>query len=252
MLCTMMVKIACQSVREDGAAVVCERPLLGRDPFGKLYRRLLASWRNRQASATILALPPDNLLINQALITQGPLDAFSMLALISMFWRLTTFRMGPADVPAASALLPTMMVMFLIVNVGVRVWLSSFSFPVALASSALIMVLWMALVYVLVVFKNVRERFLQTAIALLGVDTVITLLNVIPGGLSFLVAADAPINDLLRIMVLVLFVWDMLAKGAIYRESLNLGPMQGNLLAMCFAFGFTWLDITLFSPVTNP
>lgn len=175
-----------------------------------------------------------------------------MLALFSMFWRLTTFRIGPADVPASPALLPTLIFLFLVVNIGVRVWLSSFGFPTAFASSALILVLWLVAVYGLLSFKSVRERFLQTSVALLGVDTLITLLNVIPGGLSFLVAPDAPINDLLRIMVMVLFVWDMLAKGAIYREALNLGPMQGNLLAMCFAFGFTWLDISLFSPVTNP
>lgn len=247
MLCTITVKKSPSPLHADGARLSRVCPELGRASSTKLRHGSPLNWRNRQASATILALPTHNLLTNQALT-----DEFSMLALFSMFWRLTTFRMGPADVPASSALLPTLVFLFLVVNVGVRVWLSSFDILTALASSTLILGLWLAAVYWLLSFKSVRERFLQTSVALLGVDTVITLLNVIPGGLSFLVAPDAPINDLLRIMVMVLFVWDMLAKGAIYREALNLGPMQGNLLAMCFAFGFTWLDISLFSPVTNP
>lgn len=171
-----------------------------------------------------------------------------MLSLVSMFWRLTTFKIGPAEVPVASVLLPVSMVVFLLVNMGIRLWLSYYSAWYALVSSMLILFLWAGIVYGLLIFKNVQGRFLQCFVALLGVDTVITLLNVIPGGLSFFVTADAPINDLLRIMVVVLFVWDMLAKGAIYREALNLGPMQANLLAMCFAFGFTYLDISLFSP----
>lgn len=174
-----------------------------------------------------------------------------MLSLISLFWRLTIFRVGPSEVPAASALLPVMMVVFVVVNMAVRLWLSYYDAWYALASSALIMVVWAVAIYALLAFKNVPERFLQSFVALLGVDTVLTLLNAIPGGLSFIVTPDTPVNDLLRIVVIVLFVWDMLAKGAIYREALNLGPMQANLLAMCFAFGFTWLDISLFSPVTS-
>lgn len=172
-----------------------------------------------------------------------------MFSLVSLFWRLTTFKIGPSEVPPASALLPVVLVAFLLVNMGVRLWLSYYSAWYALASSLLILLVWAGLVYALLVFKNVQGRFLQSFVALLGVDTLITLMNIIPGGLSFFVTTDAPINDLLRIMVVVLFVWDMLAKGAIYREALNLGPMQANLLAMCFAFGFTYLDITLFSPV---
>lgn len=172
-----------------------------------------------------------------------------MISLFSLFWKLTTFRVGPAEVPGVAALLPVMMGLFLVVNIGLRIWLSTFSAGDAILSSSLILVSWWVLVFALLVFKNVRARFVQTFVALLGVDTVITLLNILPGALSFVVTADAPINDVLRIAVVVLFVWDMLAKGAIYRESMNLGPMQANLLSMCFAFGFTYLDILLFSPV---
>lgn len=197
------------------------------------------------------------LLTNQALTSQvppcpAPLDEFSMLALFSMFWRIATFRMGPADVPASPALLPTMVCVFLVVNISVGMWLASLSVLVALASSVVILLVWLVFLYGLVSFKGVRERFLQTTVALLGVDSVITLLNVIPGGLSLLLPPESAVTDMLRIVFVGLFFWDMLAKGAIYRDALNLGPMQANLLAMCFSFGFTMLDISLFSPVTTP
>lgn len=213
---------------------------------GNCILRRGVSWRNRVASATIFAVLTYNLLANQAVI-----DRILMISLFSLFWRLTTFRIGPSDVPGVPALLPLMTGAFILVNAGVRLWLSSYDIAASLASSALILAAWWVLVSALVLFKNVRPRFVQTFVALLGVDTVITLLNVIPGVLSGLVPSASPLTEVLRLIVVLLFVWDMLAKGAIYRDALNLGPMQANLLAMCFAFGFTYLDIMLFSPVPS-
>ena len=171
-----------------------------------------------------------------------------MRSIFVLFWRLTTFRLGPAEVPAAPALLPVLCIAFLAVNMGVRMALFMYGLGAALASSAVILGVWAVMIYALLAFKNVRERFLQTFVALLGVDCVLTLLNVLPGGLSLFVTVDDPLEDILRLLVIVLFVWDMLAKGAIYREALNVGPMQANLLAMCFPFGFTYLDVAMFSP----
>ncbi len=171
-----------------------------------------------------------------------------MIPLVSLFWRLATFRIGPADVPGASALLPVMVLLFVAINTALRYGLSWFEGPAALGSSLCILAAWWLLLYVLLAFKNVRTRFTQTFVALLGVDTVITLLNMVPGLLALVVTPDSPITSLLRMAMVVLFVWDILAKGAIYREALALGPVQANLLAMCFAFGFAWMDMTLFAP----
>ncbi|CBL46264.1 Hypothetical protein HDN1F_26810 [gamma proteobacterium HdN1] len=177
-----------------------------------------------------------------------------MRSLVLLFWRLAIFRSGPSEVPVATSLLPVMCAVFLVVNVVVRMALSDYNAAAALGSSVLILLVWGVAVFWLLSFKGVKERFLQCFVALLGIDVVITLLNFGPGILGMLAggASASPLVDLMRLSIFVLFLWDMLAKGAVYREAMNISPLQANLLAMCFAFLFSWVEFAAFAPAPVP
>jgi len=78
-------------------------------------------------------------------------------------------------------------------------------------------------------FKGLQGRWLQTALSLVGVDVILTLMS-LP-----LLALNASVEQSLsaiELLYLVLVSWQLAAQSFIYHRSLNVGPFLGLGVAM--------------------
>jgi hypothetical protein len=160
-------------------------------------------------------------------------------------------RIGPEQVPSARVVLPLLFVFALVCNLFARVMVAGHDVGTALLGTSMVLAAWAMVLHLLMRFKGVPERFKQTFSALLGVDAVMTLLATLP----MLIVNQRPVEPvvagLLQALFMSFFVWDMLAKGAIYRQALNVGPMLGNLLAMTLSFAVLFLDSQLLPAISS-
>jgi hypothetical protein len=175
-----------------------------------------------------------------------------MAVLLTLFWRLTLLRATPGDVPWSPALLLVLLAACGGLNIAARLWLTGHPPMVALGGTFLGLLLWSLVLAALMRFKGVPERFVQTFSALLGIDLVMTCLSALPLAAVRLAGAEAALLGVLQGLFLFFFAWDMLAKGAVYREALKVGPTLGNLLALCVSFGFMYLDSLLLPDLPAP
>ncbi len=175
-----------------------------------------------------------------------------MAALLHLFWRLTLLRATPGDMPWSPALMLVLLTVCGGLNIAARLWLTGYPPLVALGGTALGLLVWSLLLAALLRFKSVPERFVQTFSALLGIDLVMTCLSALPLAAVRLAGAELALIGVLQGLFLFFFAWDMLAKGAVYREALNIGPTLGNLLALCISFGFMFLDSLLLPEIPAP
>jgi hypothetical protein len=168
-----------------------------------------------------------------------------MAVLLNLFWRLTLLRATPGDVPWS---LPLMLLLLLAcagLNIVARLWLTGLPPLAAFGGTLAGLLLWSLLLAALLRFKSVPERFVQTFTALLGIDLVMTCMSALPLMVVRVAGMEPGLLGVLQVLFLVFFAWDMLAKGAVYREALRIGPTLGNLLALSISFGFLYLDSLL-------
>lgn len=175
-----------------------------------------------------------------------------MAVLLTLFWRLTLLRATPGDVPWSPALLLVLLATCGGLNIAARLWLTGHPPLAALGGTVLGLLMWSLLLAGLMRFKSVPQRFVQTFSALLGIDLVMTCLSALPMVVVRLAGAEPAMLGVLQGLFLFFFAWDMLAKGAVYREALNIGPTLGNLLALCVSFGFMYLDSLLMPGLPAP
>ena len=81
----------------------------------------------------------------------------------------------------------------------------------------------------LLAFKGLQGRWLQTALSLVGVDVVLTLLSL---PLLALNASMAQSLSAIELLYLVLVSWQLAAQSFIYHRALNVGPFLGLGVAM--------------------
>lgn len=183
---------------------------------------------------------------------------YALKPLFALFWQICIFRRGPHDVPYAPAL--TGLLLVLVAGLGaLSIWLLAGvdsprpdDKPVAPFTQMLVqwlaLAIWLGLVFVLLRFKGLGNRYLQTITAALGTDIIMAL----PQFASFtILATQAPESTLAAIgqfTLLFAYVWDMLIKGHIYAGALNISRLQGNLLSLALSFGLFALSAALIAP----
>lgn len=156
-----------------------------------------------------------------------------MLVIINFFIELALLRRAPQDLPASGALLLLVLVvgvgagllLALTAGVGIGSGLLQSLFDLALMLGALSLALRL--------LKR-RERFLQTATALVGVDTLITLMALLPVGLARPVDSDSGLLALSGLLFLLLVAWSVIATGHILRHAFGLTLLQGAAIAVGF------------------
>mgnify|MGYP006423219519 CR=1 FL=1 len=156
-----------------------------------------------------------------------------MLVIINFFIELALLRRAPQELPASRVLFS----LLLVVGLGAELLLAltaAIGFGNGLLQSLLNLTLMLGALWVALSLFERRERFLQTATALIGVDSLITLLALLPVGLARPVNAESGLLALAGLLFLLLLVWSITAAGHILRHAFELTLLQGVAIAIGF------------------
>lgn len=166
-----------------------------------------------------------------------------MLALISFFVQLALLRRGPQDLPAS----PELLALFAVLNVltGAANGMDLFGgMHNAVGANLLDLVLSMIMLFVLLQFKGHAGRWLQTAIAFLG-------LGVLAGLLMMVVRAPAELLGVVELAMLVdlmLAVWLHVALGNVLRHALGVPLLAGVVIMLSYTIMAFNLIARIFPP----
>jgi hypothetical protein len=166
--------------------------------------------------------------------------------LFNFFIELAWLRRAPQDLPASPVLL-VLVVLFglaagllLAMTAGVR--LGS-----GLVQTVLDIGLMLGALAVALRLIGRPARFLQTATALIGVDTLITLMALLPVGLARPVETENGLLALAGLLFMLLIAWSVLAIGHILRHAFELALFQG----MAIAVGFDLLSFVIIGGIVD-
>lgn len=156
-----------------------------------------------------------------------------MLVIINFFIELALLRRAPQDLPPS----PALFLLVLLVGLGAGLLLA-ITAGVGLGSGLLQSLLDLALILgalsLALRLLGRPQRFLQTATALVGVDSLITLMALLPVGLARPAEADSSLLALAGLLFLLLVAWSVLATGHILRHAFGLTLLQGAAIAIGF------------------
>ncbi len=156
-----------------------------------------------------------------------------MLVIINFFIELALLRRTPQDLPPSQALL----LLVLMVGLGAGVLLAmtaGVGVGSGLLQSLLDFALMLGALALALRLLERPERFLQTATALVGVDTLITFMALLPVGMARPVERDSGLLALAGLLFLLLVAWSVLAIGHILRHAFGLSLLQGAAIAIGF------------------
>lgn len=160
-------------------------------------------------------------------------EVLAVLVIINFFIELALLRRAPQDLPPSSALF------FLVLLVGVASGLllavtAGAGLVLGLLQSLLDLALMLGALSLALRWVRHRERYLQAATALIGVDTLISLIALLPVGLARPLDADSGLLALAGLLFLLLLAWSVLATGHILRHAFGLTLAQGAAIAVAF------------------
>jgi hypothetical protein len=163
-----------------------------------------------------------------------------MLRLAKAFWDIALWRISPAQLPASLFLLGLVALIAALLEI-----LSSFLPPISsdgiLIRVALSVGLPVGFAWVVLALTRRTERFLQTAIALLGVGVLAGLLLYPLESLLQLIGSDRIAAVPLGILMLAGFVWYLLACANIWRAALD----RGLGIGLAISVGYFLLSIVV-------
>jgi hypothetical protein len=154
-----------------------------------------------------------------------------MLRLAKAFWDISLWRRTPDQLPASLLLLSLVAGAAALLEV-----LSALQPPISIklmfARVVLSVGLPLAFVWVALVVAHRRQRFLQTGIAVLGVDVLAGLILYPIGSLIHLIGPDSVASVPLGILMLIGLVWYLLACANIWRSALDAGIGTGIVVSV--------------------
>lgn len=176
--------------------------------------------------------------------------------LFTLFWQICRFRRGPQDVPFAPALAGLLLIAvagLLGLSVMVLNGLAPaptedaplLSAPLQLLVQWMALAVWMVVIYLLLHFKGMSARYVQVLIAALGTDLVMFVPQFAGFALLAQSTPDSPLAGIGQFAVLFVYIWDMLIKGHIYSQALNISRLQGNLLSLALSYAIFALSTLL-------
>ena len=144
-------------------------------------------------------------------------------------------RRGPQDLPYSVSLLVAVAAAWTVLQLGVAV---ARAVPLngVLAGAALELMFTLGALNVILTLRGLRNRFVQTATALLGCTLVFILLNVpillLIGDPPATVQQLNPLQILLVLVSLPLLVWKVLVDAHIFRHSFDVPYLSGVVIAL--------------------
>ncbi|HEX3124500.1 MAG TPA: hypothetical protein VHQ21_14490 [Rhodanobacteraceae bacterium] len=144
-------------------------------------------------------------------------------------------RRGPQDLPYSVALLAAVAAAWLVLQLGVAVARSA-PLDGVFAGATLELMFTLGALNVILTLRGLRNRFVQTATALLGCTLVFILLNVpillLIGDPPTTVQQLSPLQILLVLVSLPLLVWKVLVDAHIFRHSFDVPYLSGVVIAL--------------------
>lgn len=165
-----------------------------------------------------------------------------------LFFRVATFKTPPQDLPASEIVL--------VVSVGFSLFVGLLKFAVvgseyySFFRVLLELIVPAALIYLLLLFFKVPNRFNQTFSSICGSGSIIYLiaLPVLP---SLVAAPDVQQSDLSVYLIIALNLWSLAVLAYILKHSVNVGLGTGISLAVVLVL-FTMLIVERISPSARP
>jgi len=144
-------------------------------------------------------------------------------------------RRGPQDLPYSVSLLAAVAAAWLVLQLGVAV-ARAVPLDGVFAGAALELMFTLGALNVILTLRGLRNRFVQTATALLGCTLVFILLNVpillLIGDPPTTVQQISPLQILLVLVSLPLLVWKVLVDAHIFRHSFDVPYLSGVVIAL--------------------
>lgn len=156
-----------------------------------------------------------------------------MLAIVHYFVELCLLRRNPQDLPASNGLAALVIGVGLLGGLLLSITAGGSLFS-GLVQTALDFGLMLGVLYLAMRALDKTPRFLQTATALVGADTLIGLLALVPVGLLGPELEESPMLMLAGLMFLALVVWSVIIAGHILRHAFEIRLGQGVAIAITF------------------
>jgi hypothetical protein len=149
-----------------------------------------------------------------------PRTSADLAALARLYFAIAIWRRGPQDLPAIGILLPLTIAAYVLLSAAVGELLPSLrpGWLLQVAADALFMAAWY---WLLLAIARRRERYLQTATALFGLQTVLAAPSMAVVWLMQRLAQDASLRVPVYIVALALAIWTLVAIGHILRAALE-------------------------------
>ncbi|MGB1922756.1 MAG: hypothetical protein ACPHM2_05985 [Alcanivorax sp.] len=146
-----------------------------------------------------------------------------MTALMTLFWRLAIFRASPENAPYSTNLLGLVLLGWCGLQLLVGSLQTALPVLVLLSSQLISMAVILAGIFVLLGFKGLQSRWLQTALSLVGIDVVLTLVTL---PLLAINAGMAQSQGWIEGLYLLLVSWQLAAQSTAAAPVLSSRPAQ--------------------------
>ena len=166
------------------------------------------------------------------------------MPLIRLFLNICLFNKGPQDNPASTLLLGLAIVANLVVAIAMSLF--EVSWAEALMQSVMGVLLLAGFLWLALYLTGKRPRFLQTATAVFGADTLISLVAV-PLLIWGRLAPDA--KGVVAIPLLFLILWQMAVIGHILRHALSISFVAGLGLALTYTVASYEIMMTFYPAI---
>lgn len=165
-----------------------------------------------------------------------------MKEIIALFWDICRFKRGPESVPSEPVFVGLVFLSYCLttlVAIGVSPDLE-LSFFAALLVVVVTVTTTLGLIWVLMFFKGLTNRFMPTVTALVGADVVLTVLG-LPLILALEYLSFDGVTDLLGGLLILLMGWSIVVGGFIFHRALNMSLMQGSFISFCIMISSNYL-----------
>lgn len=168
-----------------------------------------------------------------------------MKALWSLFWSVCQMRRGPEDMPFSLPLLLFMLGLNMALGIGIQFATG----PAATAAAIGIVLLAVAVdalvLWLLLAFKGLQMRFVQSLIAVYGADFLLGLFA-LPLVALGLLAGRSPLLAAVVFGQMLLVGWNLGVRGFIYHRALHIGIFQANMLSLTLFLLHIFIAVRLF------
>jgi hypothetical protein len=163
-----------------------------------------------------------------------------MLRLVKAFWDIALWKRSPAHLPASLFLLALVAAAAALLEVlgALLPPVSTDGMPVRILLSV---ALPLGFAWAVLLVARRRHRFLQTGIALLGVEVLVELVLYPLGSLIHVVGSERIASVPIEVMMLVGLIWYMLACANIWRVALD----SGLAIGIAISVGYFLLSLAL-------